>query len=71
MNTANLAVFRSKVLALVDIVHLKPTEVVVLALRLAVEQAAKGGISSQNLNLALGDALAACAVEGNGGGDAA
>lgn len=71
INPASIAAFRSKTLALVDALHLAPADVVKVTMRLAVEQAARGGTKPAALHSTLGDLLAAHAVEGdNGGGHA-
>lgn len=58
MTRALMAVFRSRSIGLISTLHLSPAEVVVVALRLAVDHAEKGGINTAALTAALGDAIA-------------
>lgn len=71
MTRANFAAFMSRSRGLVDTLHLTPTEVIDLALRLAIEQSDKAGLDAASLHDRIGGLLAAHAVEGdNGGGHA-
>jgi hypothetical protein len=64
MSRANLAVFRSKALALANSLHLSAGDVVDLTLRLAVEHAAKAGIDRKGLHSLIDDNAAKAAIEG-------
>ncbi|MBN9365387.1 MULTISPECIES: hypothetical protein [unclassified Devosia] len=66
MNPASRAVFRSKAGSVAATLHMEPGEVVVAALRIAVEHAQKAGTDRQQLHALLDDAMAAEAVEQGG-----
>lgn len=69
MNPANPAVFRAKSVALAETLLMEAAEVVLAAIRLAVEHAPKAGIDRQGMHSLLDDGLGRSAIEGEAGHD--